>query len=84
MLRNKWQQKHKNLKHVGCSESSAKRDIYHNTSPPQETRKTNKTPNPAPEAAGKRRTKTPTSVEGKNLKDQSRSKWKTMEATMTN
>ena len=54
---------------MGCSESSAKRDIYHNTSLPQETRKTNKPPNPAPKAAGKRRTKTPMSVEGKNLKD---------------
>ena len=46
MSRNKWQWKHNNLKPMGCSKSSSKRQVYSNTILPQETRKTlNRQPN---------------------------------------
>ena len=38
--RNKWQWEHNNLKPMGCSKSSSKREVYSNTILPQETRKT--------------------------------------------
>ena len=37
--RDKWQRKHDDPKPVGCSKSSSKREVYSNTSLPQETRK---------------------------------------------
>ena len=43
---------------MGCSKSSSKREVYSNTTLPQETRKTsNRQPNFTPKATGKRRTK---------------------------
>ena len=43
---------------MGCSKSSSEREVYSNTSLPQETRKTlNKQPNITPKTTGKRRTK---------------------------
>ena len=66
------------LKPMGCSKSSPKREVYSNTILPQETRKTsNRKPNFTPKTTGKRRTTTTTKkfVEGeKNHKDQSRNK----------
>ena len=35
--RNKWQWKHDNSKHMGCSKSSSKREVYSNTVLSQET-----------------------------------------------
>ena len=40
MSRNKWQWKHGNSKSMGCSKNSSKREVYSNTTLPQETRKT--------------------------------------------
>ena len=37
--KNKWQLKHNNLKPMGCSKNSFKREVYSNTILPQETRK---------------------------------------------
>ena len=37
--RRKWLQRHNNPKSMGCSKSSYKRQVYNNTSLPQETRK---------------------------------------------
>ena len=49
-----------NLKPMGCSKSSPKREVYSNTILPQETRKTsNRQPNFTPKTTGKRRTKKP-------------------------
>ena len=52
---------------MGCTKSSSKREVYSNTIPPQETRKTlNRQPNFTPKTTGKRRIKkTPKLVEGK-------------------
>ena len=57
-----------NLKPMGCSKSSPKREVYSNTSLPQETRKTsNRKPNFTHIATGQRRTrKPPKLVEGRN------------------
>ena len=42
----KWKQKHNDLKPLGCSKNSSKREVYSDTSLPQETRKiSNKQPN---------------------------------------
>ena len=58
--RNKWQWKHENSKPMGCSKSSSNREVYSNTIPSQETRKTsNRQPKFTPKTTGKRRTKTP-------------------------
>ena len=59
--------KHDNSKPVGCSKSSSKREVYSNTIPSQETRKTsNNQPNFTPKTTGKKRTKkSPKLVEGK-------------------
>ena len=46
------------LKPMGCSKSSSKREVYSNTILPQETRKTsNKQPNFISKTTGKRRKK---------------------------
>ena len=43
---------------MGCSKSSSKREVYSNTTLPQETRKTlTRQPNFTPKATGKRRRK---------------------------
>ena len=56
--RNKWQWKHNNSKPMGCTKSSSKREVYSNTIPVQETRKTsNRQPNFTLKTTGKRRTK---------------------------
>ena len=48
---------------MGCSKSSSKREVYHNTILPQETRKTlNKQPNFTPKTTEKRRTKKPPKI----------------------
>ena len=58
--RNKWQWKHDNSKPMGCSKSISKREVYSNTTLPQETRKTsNRQSNFTPKKTGKRRTKNP-------------------------
>ena len=45
---------------MGCTKSSSKREVYSNTTIPQETRKTwNRQPNFTPKATGKRTTKHP-------------------------
>ena len=51
---------------MGCSKSSSKREIYSNTTLPQEIRKTsNRQPNFTPKTTGKRRRKKKTKlVEG--------------------
>ena len=59
MSRNKWQWKH-NSKPMGCSKSSFKREVYSNTIPSQETRKTSNIQlNFTPKTTGKRKTKEP-------------------------
>ena len=46
------------LKPMGCSKSSSKREVYSNTILPQKTRKTsNRQPNSTLKTTGKRRTK---------------------------
>ena len=61
MSRNKWQWKHDDPKPMGCSKSSSKREVYSNTSLPQETRKiSNKQRNLTPKAI-RERTKNPLS-----------------------
>ena len=52
---------------MGCSKNSSKRELYNNTSLPQETGKiSNKQPNPTPKATREIRTKKPTMLaEGK-------------------
>ena len=48
------------LKPMGCSKSSSKREVYGNTILHQETRKTStRQPNFTPKTTGKRRTETP-------------------------
>ena len=55
--RNKWQWKHDDPKPTGCSKSSSKREVYSNTSLPQQIRKiSNKQPNLTPKALRERRT----------------------------
>ena len=55
--RNKWQWKH-NSKRMGCCKSSSKREVYSDTTLPQETKKTsNRQSNFSPKTTGKRRTK---------------------------
>ena len=51
---------------MGYSKGSFKREVYSNTTLPQETRKTsNRQPKFTTKTTGKRRTKTPKLVEGK-------------------
>ena len=53
--RNKWQWKHNNSKPMGYCKSSSKREVYSNTTLPQETRKaSNGQPNFTPKTTGKR------------------------------
>ena len=48
--------KHNNSKSMGCGKSSSKREVYRNTTLPQETRKTlNRQPNFTAKTTGKRR-----------------------------
>ena len=55
MSRNKWQWKQNNSKPMGCSKSRSKREVYSNTTLPQETRKTsNGQRNFTPKITGKR------------------------------
>ena len=52
--------KTRQLKPMGCSKSSYKREVYSNTILPQETRKTsNRQPHFTPKTTGKRKTKKP-------------------------
>ena len=52
--------KHNDPKPMGCSKSSPKREVYSNTSLPQETRNiSNKQPKLTPKAIKERRTKNP-------------------------
>ena len=52
--RNKWKWKHDDPKPMGCSKSNSKREVYSNTSLPQELRKiSNKQPNLMPKATEK-------------------------------
>ena len=52
---------------MGCSKRSSKREVYSNTIPPQETRKTlNRQPNFIPKTAGKRRRTTTTTTKKQN------------------
>ena len=57
--------KHDNSKPMGCSKGGSKREVYSNTTLPQETRKTlNMQPKFTPKTIGKRKTKrTPKAVE---------------------
>ena len=58
MHRNKRQWKHDDPKPMGCSKSSSKREVYGNSTSPQEPRKiSNKQPNLIPKATRERRTK---------------------------
>ena len=51
---------------MGFSKSSSKKEVYSNTTLPQETRKTsNRQPNFIPKTTGKRTTTKPKLVEGK-------------------
>ena len=55
--RDKLQQKYDDPKPMGCSKSSSKREVYSNTSIPQETRKiSNKQSNLTPKGTRERRT----------------------------
>ena len=64
------------LKPLGSSKSSSKREIYSNKILPQETRETsNRQPKFTPKATGKRRTKKPQNYQKeRNHKDLSRNK----------
>ena len=61
---------------MGCSKGSSKREVYSNTSLPEETGNiSNKQPNLAPKAIRERRTKKPQSQQKeRNYKDQVRNK----------
>ena len=57
IARDKWQWKHDDPKPMGCSKSSSNREVYSNTSLPQETRKiSNKQSNLTPKGTRERRT----------------------------
>ena len=61
--RSKWQWKHDDSKSTACSKSSDKREIYSNTSLPQEIRETsNKQSKSTLTATRKRRTATTTKI----------------------
>ena len=58
-----------------CSKSSSKREVYSNTTLPQETRKTSKgQPSFTPRTTEKEEQNPPKLVKGKNHKDLSRNK----------
>ena len=66
MPRDKWQWKHDDPKPMGCNKSSSKREVYSNTSLPQETRKTsNKQSNLKPKGTRETNKQTPKLVKGK-------------------
>ena len=55
--RDKWKWKHDKLKPIKCSKCSSTKEVYSNTSLPQETRKiSNKQPNVTPKATREIRT----------------------------
>ena len=57
ILRDKWKWKHNEPKPIGCSKSSSKREVYSNTSLPQEIRKiSSKQSNLTPKGTRERRT----------------------------
>ena len=58
MPKNKWQWNRDNSKSMGCSKSSAKREVYSNVSLPQETQTSNTQPKLTPKATRKRTTTT--------------------------
>ena len=67
------------LKPMGCSKSSSKKQVYSNTILPLETRKaSHRQPNPTSKAVGKRTTTTTTKPQSqqkeRNHKDKSRNK----------
>ena len=58
--------KHNNSKPMRCNENSSKREVYNNTTLPQETRKaSNRQSNFTPETTGKRTKRKKKLVEGK-------------------
>ena len=62
MHRNEWKWKHNNPKPMGFSKSDAKRELYSNTSLPQEIRESlNDQPNFTPKATRQGRTEKPQS-----------------------
>ena len=68
--RNKWQWKHDNSKPIGCRESSSKREVYSNTTLPQDIRKiSNRQPYLTPQTTGKEKKNNNNKklVEGKKL-----------------
>ena len=68
MLKNECEWEHDNSKPMGCRKSSAKMDVYSNTSLPQETRETSNKGSTLIAKAARKRTKNPTKlVEGKKL-----------------
>ena len=69
---------------MGCSKSSSKREIYSNTTLPQEIRKTsNRQPNFTPKTGGKRGTKNPQNQQKeRNHEDPGRNKSKRNEETI--
>ena len=69
---------------MGCRKSSSKREVYSNTIPPQEIRKTsNRQPNFTPKTGGKRGTKNPQNQQKeRNHEDPGRNKSKRNEETI--
>ena len=66
--------KHNNPKSMGCRRSSSKKEVYSDTSQPQEMRKiSNEQPNLTPKELEKEQTK-PKVSRRKEIKDQSRNK----------
>ena len=77
ILGDKQNQKHNDTKSMGCSKSNSKREVYSNTSLPQEIRKISKKPHNLTlhlKELEKKNKQNPKLVEG-NYKDQSRNKW---------
>ena len=80
MTMNTWQ-----LKPMGCSKSSSKREVYSNTILPQETRNTsNRQLSFTPKAAGKRRTKKKISTRKEIIKIWAEKNKKEMKETVVN
>ena len=66
ILGDKWKQKHNDSKSMGHSKNSTKREVYSDTSLPQETRKiSNKQPNLIHQGAKKKNKQNLKLVEGK-------------------
>ena len=70
--------KHNNPKPMGCSKSISKREVYSDTSLPQETRKiSNKQPKLTPKATRERTKKPQSQQKERNNKDQRENKIET-------